>query len=425
MQHTMSAITAVVLAAFVGYAGAWYTGAVEGNFALLLLLATVVTGVYWVAEKLVFLPRRKAEAQRMLDEHNSRKEALLKQGFSQVEGDVEPARQRLLMQPWWLDWTAGLFPVILAVFVLRSFLFEPFKIPSGSMIPTLRVGDLILVNKFHYGVRLPVINTKIIANHEPQRGDVMVFRYPPQPSLDYIKRVIGVPGDEIAYLNKRLTINGKPVPTSALLEQSTPVEAPPAGQKAADAQAVLSSGIQDISNSLVEDFKLNDVLRIILETMYRAMGFKRVLLCIRDGRSNSMTGRFGFGPEVGELAKHVRFSLSAHPDNVFNVATAKGVDILISDIDDPKIASRVPTWYRKSVPSRTFCLFPLMIKGRPVAKSTPTRIARARSVSASRNSPCCAPCATRRCWPSSRSAEAARRAQNTCHQGFFFSSPWV
>ena len=130
---------------------------------------------------------------------------------------------------------------------------------------------------------------------------------------------------------------------------------------------MLSSGIQDISNSLVEDFKLNDVLRIILETMYRAMGFKRVLLCIRDGRSNSMTGRFGFGPEVGELAKHVRFSLSAHPDNVFNVATAKGVDILISDIDDPKIASRVPPWYRKSVPSRTFCLFPLMIKGRPVA----------------------------------------------------------
>jgi serine/threonine protein kinase len=157
------------------------------------------------------------------------------------------------------------------------------------------------------------------------------------------------------------------VPTSALLDQSTPIEAPPEGQKAADAQAVLSSGIQDISNTLVEDFKLNDVLRIILETMYRAMGFKRVLLCIRDGRSDSMTGRFGFGPEVGELAKHVRFSLSAHPDNVFNVATAKGVDILISDIDDPKIASRVPAWYRKSVPSRTFCLFPLMIKGRAVA----------------------------------------------------------
>jgi signal peptidase I len=104
----------------------------------------------------------------LLEEHNSRRRAaLLKQGFSQVEGDVDPRANKLLMQPWWLDWTAGLFPVILAVFVLRSFLFEPFKIPSGSMIPTLRVGDLILVNKFHYGVRLPVINTKVIANNEP------------------------------------------------------------------------------------------------------------------------------------------------------------------------------------------------------------------------------------------------------------------
>lgn len=215
MQTLMGAITAVILAAFVSYAGAWYVGVVEGNFALLLMLAVAVTGLYWLAEKLVFLPRRKQAAQQWVEEHSARKAALLKQGFSDVEGDVEPARQKLMMQPWWLDWTAGLFPVILAVFVLRSFLFEPFKIPSGSMIPTLRVGDLILVNKFYYGLRVPVFNTKLISNHLPQRGDVMVFRYPPQPSLDYIKRVIGIPGDEVAYLNKQLTINGKPVPREA------------------------------------------------------------------------------------------------------------------------------------------------------------------------------------------------------------------
>jgi signal peptidase I len=119
------------------------------------------------------------------------------------------------MQPWWLDWTAGLFPVIAVVFVLRSFLFEPFKIPSGSMIPTLWVGDLILVNKFHYGVRLPVLNLKVTEGNPVQRGDVMVFRYPPKPSLDYIKRVVGVPGDEVAYLNKQLTINGQPVSKDA------------------------------------------------------------------------------------------------------------------------------------------------------------------------------------------------------------------
>ena len=115
-----------------------------------------------------------------------------------------------------MDWTAGLFPVIIGVFILRSFLVEPFKIPSGSMIPTLLVGDLILVNKYEYGLRLPVLNTKITEGTPPKRGDVMVFRYPPNPSLDYIKRVVGVPGDEVAYLNKRLTINGQALPTTAL-----------------------------------------------------------------------------------------------------------------------------------------------------------------------------------------------------------------
>jgi signal peptidase I len=122
------------------------------------------------------------------------------------------------MQPWWLDWTAGLFPVILAVFILRSFLFEPFKIPSGSMIPTLLIGDLILVNKFTYGLRLPVLNVKLTEGAGPDRGDVMVFRYPPKPSLDYIKRVVGVPGDEVAYLNKVLTVNGQQIPKKPLPE---------------------------------------------------------------------------------------------------------------------------------------------------------------------------------------------------------------
>jgi len=207
----MPALTALVLAGFAGYAGAWYFGMVEGNFALLLFLATVVTGLYWVAERLYFLPRRQ-EAAAGLEAHAAQRSAdLSARGIAQVDGDAGQARQRLLMQPWWLDWTAGLFPVILAVFVLRSFLFEPFKIPSGSMIPTLLVGDLILVNKFTYGLRLPVINTKLTEGTPPARGDVMVFRYPPKPSLDYIKRVVGVPGDEVAYLNKKLTVNGQPV----------------------------------------------------------------------------------------------------------------------------------------------------------------------------------------------------------------------
>lgn len=214
----MQFLTSLVLAGFAGYAGSWYFGLVEGNFALLLFLATVVTGAYWLAERFYFLPQRKKAVALLEAQDVQRRAELDRMGIKQVDGDLTQARSQLLAQPWWLDWTAGLFPVIIAVFLLRSFLFEPFKIPSGSMIPTLLVGDLILVNKFHYGIRLPVLNTKITQGQPPRRGDVMVFRYPPKPSLDYIKRVVGIPGDEVAYLNKRLTINGQPVPTASVPE---------------------------------------------------------------------------------------------------------------------------------------------------------------------------------------------------------------
>ena len=121
-------------------------------------------------------------------------------------------RPKEAKEPWWVEYSVSFFPVILIVFLLRSFLFEPFKIPSGSMIPTLLIGDFILVNKFTYGIRLPVINRKVVELGAPQRGDVMVFRYPDDPSLDYIKRVVGLPGDRIAYQGKRLSINGQPLP---------------------------------------------------------------------------------------------------------------------------------------------------------------------------------------------------------------------
>ena len=213
----MPILTAIILAAFVAYGAAWYTGSIEGNFALLLLLATVVTGIYWLADRFIFLPRRRAAAQAAQDQLERRRSELAAQGITQVDPiDARTTTDRLLAQPWWLDWTAGLFPVILIVFLLRSFVFEPFKIPSGSMIPTLLIGDLILVNKFTYGLRLPVANTRLTEGQAVQRGDVVVFRYPPKPSVDYIKRVIGLPGDEVSYLNKRLTINGKEVPETAV-----------------------------------------------------------------------------------------------------------------------------------------------------------------------------------------------------------------
>jgi signal peptidase I len=212
----MSALTGALYAALVIYLGGWLKDWWPGNFALLLLLLTVVTFLYWLAERLYFRPRREKAAARLEAEDAARRAELARMGIDKVDGDLQEAKARLLMQPWWLDWTAGLFPVIVVVFVLRSFLFEPFKIPSGSMIPTLQIGDLILVNKFHYGIRLPVINKKIIPNHDPQRGDVMVFHYPIHPEVDYIKRVVGLPGDEVSYLNKQLRINGKAIPETPL-----------------------------------------------------------------------------------------------------------------------------------------------------------------------------------------------------------------
>jgi signal peptidase I len=147
------------------------------NFALIMFLLLVVTGTVWLLDSLFFAKRRAAD-------------------------------QR---EPWWVEYPKSFFPVILVVFLLRSFLVEPFKIPSGSMLPTLLVGDFILVNKYTYGIRLPVVNVKIVDVNQPQRGEVMVFRYPVNPSLDYIKRVVGLPGDQVVYRNKRLTINGTEV----------------------------------------------------------------------------------------------------------------------------------------------------------------------------------------------------------------------
>ena len=148
------------------------------NFALLMLTLLLMTGAIWLLDHLVLRRRRDKGAK----------------------------------EPWWIEYPKSFFPLILIVFLLRSFLVEPFKSPSGSMIPTLLVGDFILVNKFTYGIRLPVVNKKILQVNLPQRGEVMVFRYPENPTLDYIKRVVGVPGDRVEYRNKRLTINGQLVP---------------------------------------------------------------------------------------------------------------------------------------------------------------------------------------------------------------------
>ncbi|CAD6562675.1 signal peptidase I [Paraburkholderia sabiae] len=187
------------------------------NFALILFVLVILTGVAWVADKLVFLPQRRRAADAAVAEFDNQ-QARIGERFADENAPATRARLRddKLRQPWWLEYTASFFPVILVVFVVRSFVVEPFKIPSGSMVPTLLVGDFILVNKYDYGIRLPITNTKITEGRPLQRGDVVVFRYPKDESVDYIKRVIGLPGDIVSYEDKKLTINGKPVPETPL-----------------------------------------------------------------------------------------------------------------------------------------------------------------------------------------------------------------
>lgn len=187
------------------------------NFALILFVLVILTGVAWVADKLVFMPQRRRTAEAAVAEFD-RQQARVGERFADENAPATRARLReeKLRQPWWLEYSASFFPVILVVFMVRSFVIEPFKIPSGSMVPTLLVGDFILVNKFDYGIRLPIVNTKITQGRPLERGDVVVFRYPKDESVDYIKRVIGLPGDVVAYEDKKLTINGKPVPETPL-----------------------------------------------------------------------------------------------------------------------------------------------------------------------------------------------------------------
>lgn len=167
------------------------------NFPLILVLAVLIAGLLALLDIVLLAPKRRQAVE----------------SYRQQVQPQDPAvLEKLNKGPMATEYGRSLFPVLAAVLVLRSFLFEPFQIPSGSMLPTLQAGDFILVNKFAYGIRLPVIDSKIISVGDPQRGDVMVFKYPEDPRINYIKRVIGVPGDTVTYTSdKRILINGEPV----------------------------------------------------------------------------------------------------------------------------------------------------------------------------------------------------------------------
>ncbi|MFZ5594809.1 MAG: signal peptidase I [Pseudomonadota bacterium] len=196
------------------------------DFPTIMTLAVFITGAIWAVDAVTGARRRRQALAQYVESAGARmdekalkrlatEQAYLDEVVSSSEGKLKAdAIKGITKEPVLVEYARSFFPIILIVLLLRSFLVEPFRIPSGSMMPTLLVGDFILVNKYAYGIRLPVINTKIIDVGEPRRGDIVVFRYPKDPSVDYIKRVVGVPGDRIGYYHKQIYVNGKPVEQS-------------------------------------------------------------------------------------------------------------------------------------------------------------------------------------------------------------------
>ncbi len=192
------------------------------DFPTIMTGAVIVTGAIWAIDAATGAPRRRKALSRYfeaagkpLDKGVLKRlstDAGLDEVVSASEGKLHGETiKNIAKEPLLVEYARSFFPIILIVLILRSFLMEPFRIPSGSMMPTLLVGDFILVNKYTYGIRLPVVNKKIVEMGEPQRGDIVVFRYPKDPAIDYIKRVVGLPGDRIEYIQKQVYVNGKPV----------------------------------------------------------------------------------------------------------------------------------------------------------------------------------------------------------------------
>lgn len=220
---------------------------------------------------------------------------------------LEPKRATGQPMPVVMDYARSLFPVLLIVLVLRSFVIEPFRIPSGSMYPTLHIGDFILVNKASYGIKLPVVYTKMIETGQPERGDVAVFRYPVEPDKDYIKRIVGLPGDRITYINKTLMINGEPVKQAYV------------GRYETEGSGAVLNGVNELVETLgkVPHNILIDPDRPVMD-LIEAVVPEGHYFAVGDNRDHSYDSRFwGFVPE--DHLKGKAFYIWMHFDSGINV----------------------------------------------------------------------------------------------------------
>lgn len=249
-----------------------------------MVVCAFITGSIWAVDKIYFAKNRNKLAAALGDDGSQSDENIAEQ-------------ETVVKEPLHVELSRALFPIIVAVLVLRSFLVEPFRIPSGSMMPTLLVGDFILVNKYAYGLRLPVLNTKILDIGHPKHGDVVVFRFPKDPTTDYIKRVIGVPGDTIRYFNKQLFLNGKLV-----VSEKQGVYQGTCSGVTSSGNTHLTEDLDGVKHSILLDYSEQTALDyeqevIIKEGEYFVMG---------DNRDNSNDSRrWGTVPEANLVGKAV------------------------------------------------------------------------------------------------------------------------
>ena len=268
------------------------------DFALILFVLLVVTGVVWSLDYFFLRSRRRQRAAAEMARYDAAPAGV---GSAEAAKLRREAYEKAHKVPWFIEYCVSFFPVILFVFVLRSFIVEPFRIPSGSMLPTLQNGDLILVNKFDYGIRLPVIDRKVVPLGNPDRGDVIVFRYPVDTDVDYIKRVVGIPGDEVVYRNKVLYLNGQEVPLERAGEFYEPDRSSYVGEfietLGADTHRILldRQRRQDLMPITDYPYRKNcnyfsgGVRCVVPEAHYFVMG---------DNRDNSLDSRYwGFVPD--------------------------------------------------------------------------------------------------------------------------------